>query len=460
MRTKLFFLTIHLLIIVSYTNSQVVDSIVLFKTNAGCPKWFPVLNEFIAYHTIETDNNYDIHIMDADGSNDTCITCNHPNLPNRHIGNHSWYKDGNWLAFIAEKSDYYLDSITHGLAKPGIGWNCDVFIISTITGNVFQITDLPTKMGPFDTTPITGVLGPHFSPDGTKFTWGERIDTCGTYNWGEYVIRIADFQIVNDTPVVSNIQTLQPVSCRYLETNSFTSDSQKLLFCGNMYPDQTEYGIDIFSYDLSTTQIDTLFHTQNYFDECAHISPSDSRIAFLSTDGYPNDTTNASWWEWAKGEFWIMNADGTNRNRLTNFNVPGFPEYTGKRICPAMVDWNLDETVILAGLAEQTYPSLPKILEDKIYKIYLTGLTSNQDNQLSNTVAMDIYPNPSSDGLFSLSATGTDTFIEEIYVYDITGKNVRHISNRSQIGVGKEGIYFIMVVTNKGTFSEKVLFLK
>lgn len=433
----------------------VVDSIVLFKTNAGCPKWSPVSNSQIAYHKLETDDNYDIHIMDTDGSNDTCITCNHPNLPNRHMGNHSYHPTGNMLSFIAEKPNYYLDSLLGGLAKPGIGWNCDVYMISLVTGNAYQITNLPTKMGPFDTTPVTGVLGPHFSPDGTKLTWSERIDTCGTYNWGEYVIRIADFQIVNDTPIVSNIQTLQPVTCRYLETNSFSSNSQKLYFCGNLYPNQTEYGIDIFSYDLLTTQIDTMFHTQDYFDECAHISSSDSKIAYLSTEGYPNDTTNNSWWSWAKGEFWIMDANGTNRNRLTNFNVSGYPEYTGKRIIPAMIDWNLNESILLAGVAEQTYPAFPTILEDQIYKIYISGLTSvTNDIEIDNQIV--IYPNPSENGIYYLESN-SDSIIEEIKVFDTMGRVVFTGSNQSTFTINENGIYLLIIKTDKKQIVKKIV---
>ncbi len=376
----LFFISIF---IVGLTvDAQMVDSIVLIKTNAGCPKWSPLDNSQIAYHTVESDNDYDIHIMDDDGQNDYCLTCNHPDLPNRHMGNHAWYPDNNWIAFIAEKSSYYLDNIVHGLAAPGIGWNCDVYMMSINTGSVFQITDLPTKMTAMDPTPVSGVLGPFFSPDGTMITWGEKIDSCGTYDWGEYVIRIADIQIANDTPVVSNIQTLQPELCRYLETNCFTSNSEKLYFCGNLYPNQTEYGIDIFSYDLLTAQIDTMFHTQEYFDECAHISHNDNVIAYLSTEGMPNDTTNNNWWSWAKGEFWIMNPDGSNRTQLTYFNTTGYPEYTGKRIIPAMIDWNLNDNVILVGLAEQQLPAFPSTLEDQIYKIYLSGAASINESHM------------------------------------------------------------------------------
>jgi hypothetical protein len=58
----------------------------------------------IAYSSKSSDGYYDIHLADPEGSNDTCLTCNSPLLPNKHISVTDWYPNGKWLLIIAEKA--------------------------------------------------------------------------------------------------------------------------------------------------------------------------------------------------------------------------------------------------------------------------------------------------------------------------------------------------------------------
>lgn len=64
-----------------------------------------------------------------------------------------------------------------------------------------------------------------------------------------------------------------------------------------------------------------------------------------------------------------MDADGKNQERLTYFNEPGYPEYTGKRVIPAYVDFMPDgKTLFLGVVVEQKREKLVDILYKTVLK--------------------------------------------------------------------------------------------
>lgn len=350
----------------SATQLRIVNSVTLFKDNAGRPEWSPNGNEYVTYHSKEPDGYYDIYIMKADGSEETCLTCGHPRLPNKHIGQPSWHPSGRWIVFQAEKAKHVLPRIS-ALAVPGIGFHNDIYIMSRDGKRVYKLTNLKTKKHLLDPTSVSGILQPHFSNDGSLLSWSERIAKGG--KWGEWVIRLADFKVNNGVPEISNIQTFRPgVNRLYYESNDFTPDGKKLIICGNLEKDQNAFGIDIYTMTIDGREVTRLTHTLDEFDECPHPSPDGKKIAYLSTKGFENNEGSAMWWEWARGEFWVMDADGGNKQRLTYFNEPGYPEYTGRRVIPAYVSWNEDGNKLLIGVAVEEENGR---LKDQLYLIEL-----------------------------------------------------------------------------------------
>jgi Tol biopolymer transport system component len=341
---------------------RIAKSVTLLRDNAGRPAWSTDGN-YIAFHARGADGYYDVYVMKADGTDEICLTCNNSQLPNKHTGQPSWHPSGEWIAFQAEKAKHVLSNVG-ALAAPGIGFHNDVYVMSRDTKKVYRLTDLDTKRSILDPTPTSAILQPHFSADGSLLSWAERVGNAG--KWGEWVIRVADFKVDAGVPQIGNIRMFAPgVTRQYMESNDFTSDG-KLLICGNLEAGQTEVGLDIYILDLENGETERLTHTMNEFDECPHPSPDGKQIAFLSTRGFP--TGKGGWWSWARGEFWLMDARGKNQRRLTYFNEPGYPEYTGKRVIPAYIFWNPDGKSLLVGVAVETKRG---VLKDQIYLVEL-----------------------------------------------------------------------------------------
>lgn len=341
-----------------------VESFTPFKDEAGRPEFRPDGKQ-IAYHKREEDNYYDIFLCDVNGQNDTCITCDHPALPNKHIGQPSWHPNERYIIFQAEKEKHVLPRVG-ALAAPGIGFHNDIYVLDLNTGTITQLTDLVTKSGFFDKTPSCGILQPHFSPDGTTVSWSERYEDGG--DWGKWKIQVADFHVnKNGIPSLKNIRSFTPgVNKGYYESNDFINDTT-LLICGNLENNQSELGLDIYYLNLVNGDTTRLTHSLDYFDECPHHSKDGEYICYLSTQGF-EQKDNKRWWSWAKGEFYIMLADGSNKQQITFMNSKDHPHHVGGRVVPAYISWSPDGSTILLGIVEE-YKR--KKLKDKIYKVSL-----------------------------------------------------------------------------------------
>lgn len=300
------------------------------------------VHDRIAFDMKQDDGYFDIYTMRPDGSQETCLTDNQL-FSRGHKGCASWHPSGDYIVFTSQKDRYFgkhipfLKQALDKLAVPGEGVNCDLWIMDSDGSQCWQLTDLPTKNHLFDKQPYTGVLHPHFSHDGTRLLYSERIGSADN-KWGEWTLHIADFRVVDETPVLENSTIYQPGSapCFY-ESHGFSPDDSKILFSGNLIEGQDENHLDIYTMDLATQELVCLTTEDATWDEHAHYSPDGQRIIWMSSKGYGMNTER-KWWDHLRTEYWIMNSDGTGKTQMTLYNQ----DNPGKRIICSDCDWCLD----------------------------------------------------------------------------------------------------------------------
>jgi Tol biopolymer transport system component len=119
----------------------------------------------------------------------------------------------------------------------------------------------------------------------------------------------------------------------------FTPDDKKLLLAGTLDKGLPEYAMDLYLMDLETGRYENLTKTDKIWEEGCKMSPDGSKIFFGSNQGYENriDPKNPLGTRWA--DYWIMDADGSNKKRLTWFNEPGHPDYLPGQTHAAVVSW-------------------------------------------------------------------------------------------------------------------------
>lgn len=292
--------------------------ITILQEQGGRVSWSHVKN-LLAFDVGGKEGKSDVYVARLDGTDKRCLTCDQKDVPQLQNGNPEWHSSGEWIVFQAQ--DPGLKSLPGAagnfVSSPGIGINNNIWVMNADGSKFWQVTHIQNRHG---------TLHPQFSPDGKKIVWSEIIQP-GDGLGGQWAIKLGDFAIVNNEPRVTNVQTLTPGNFELYETHGFSPDNRKLIFSG-VPKGKYYYDMDIYTYDLTTQQL-TRLTENNEWDEHAHYSPDGKWIAWMSSTNIPQVKTQS--WEGMmrnppKTDVWVMNADGSNKRRLTRFNDPNAPE--------------------------------------------------------------------------------------------------------------------------------------
>ncbi len=295
-------------------------------------------NGLIASAKLGDDGYFDVMVLDPDSDWEQCLTCNKSGIPQKHIGNPCWHPSGEYIVFTAEKAD--VPDMYDYFAIPGKGLNNDLYIMTSDGSTFWKLHEVDYSVD----ESAKGVIHPQFSHDGSMLLWAERLgaDTDERHNFGEWALKLSDFAIADGEPYVSNIRTIQPGGqAQFYETHAFSPDDAKVLFCGNLISGQLPTGMDIYEYSIADGTLRQLTVTYDDWDEHAHYSPDGTVIAWMSSTGFYIEYDDID--RWADDlitELWIMNADGSEKTRLTHFNDPGYPEHTGTRTIVSDSSWS------------------------------------------------------------------------------------------------------------------------
>lgn len=293
----------------------------------------------ILFDKESSDGFLDVYKMSVDGSNLINLTQGRANL-SEHNGQPTAHPIENFIIFQSGNSDYGQlgTAAQHNyLTNPGIGLNNDFWVTNYSGTSFWKI---------YSTGRGEGLLHPHFSDDGTKMVWAEtRIPwSFGQGQPGFWQIKIADFNVVNGVPSLSNIDSIQPGNLQLYETNDLSADGNIILFSG-IINSNDYFQMEIFSYNISTGAFLQLTNDNNW-DEFAVFSPNETQIIFASSKDIDQQAGNGK----PIKDYWKINLDGTGRERLTWLNPPNEPVFGNA----SDFDWSPDHKSIVLGLRDLT----------------------------------------------------------------------------------------------------------
>lgn len=341
---------------------NISPNIKLIMPSGAFPVWSSVTNKIT--FTKKVKYKYEVFIMDPDGSNVKCLTCNKPALKNcGHRGQSYWHPTGKYIVFSAENAKYPRQGlgIPH---RPGLGRNFNVWIMTADGEKFWQLTDYPENWGVIETK---------FSHDGTKIYWNEEfsmekyprgkpedpIPHPGSY-WSRKNIKYrkgeeicvwrvvyADITFGPQGPEISNIRKINPPDgFTLIEANGFTPDDKGLIYCyDNLQETKGRcFWGELYTTDLEGKNLKRLTFTPWKHDEDPVYSPDGRKIVYKEATkgkGMPEDGM----------EMFIMDADGRNRIQLTHFSDPVYPEYREDWLQIVEIDWSPDGKKIIFGNA-------------------------------------------------------------------------------------------------------------
>jgi Tol biopolymer transport system component len=333
---KVFLICIATVFLYSCKKDVVPDTlptlVTTFRAHGLDVGWDQSGSNRIAYSTKESDGFYDIHFANPDGSNDVCLTCNHPALPNKHIACPYWHPSGKWLLMTVEKATHPGSSTD---ALPGFGAYTDIWIMSSDATKAYKLVDL---VNDYD----HGVIAPRFSHDGKQIVWTDRKTqpnlAVPLQQAGYWTIKIADFKFraSDSVPEISNIRTIEPVVDAFYESYGFSPDDSKIIFCSDLHQasflDEHIYTVDTLGNNLNQL-------TDKDYNEHAFYKPDGSKIVWMSST---KSTSGGTDW-------WRMNPDGSNKERLTYFNEPNNAQYAGHAVWAGLGSFAPDGVHFIGG---------------------------------------------------------------------------------------------------------------
>ncbi|MGD9081485.1 MAG: hypothetical protein PVG96_19210, partial [Desulfobacterales bacterium] len=147
---------------------QNIAGLKIITEDGGHLAWSKKTNK-IAFDRLGKDGYFDLWLMNPDGTGQQCLTSNHPVLPNKHIGQPAWHPSGRLLVIQAQKA--HVPRYADTKCTPGAGALNDLWVITSDGSRawrIYAVRDTVSKNA-------AGVLHPHFSNDGTRLFWAERI---------------------------------------------------------------------------------------------------------------------------------------------------------------------------------------------------------------------------------------------------------------------------------------------
>lgn len=298
------------------------------------------------------DRRYDVYTMRPDGSDIQCLTCDRHvmGLPSGIVGQPAWHPSGRYVVVQVEKA-VHPKVIVWAVLSPGAGVYHDLWLIDVATRKAHLIHSIPTNKH-------FGVLHPHFSSDGTKLSWSEMyqgVSLAKGAGMGFWKLKVASY-VDGPNPHLTDIRDYQPELPGFYENHGFSPDGRLLIFTHNTRRGDPFKTNNIYTMDIATGKIAQQL-TDTGYNEHAVFSPDGSKIAWMSSTGNGPSFS-------AGTDFWVMNADGSNKRRLTFFNDRTNPQWLRKHAIASDLTWNPDGTQI-AG-----YVQVVKIpYEERIYLV-------------------------------------------------------------------------------------------
>lgn len=314
----------------------------------------------VAYGKKDAKGSYKIFLSDSTGNHEQALTFSGWNN-DRHQWAEEWHPSGEYLFCYVEKSEYIAEK-GHKRAPidaiPGYGAYTDLWLLKRDGTKAWPLTNLPNAYS-------SGIIHSAVSPDGKLFAWSERIAAPKFLNKnlaaGTYVIKVADF-FFDSVPRLTNIRTYQPGSVPALnELESFSPDNKTLLFYSS-FETKNIIQTPIYSLDLINGEIKKL--TSESFAQAPTFTPDGKHIVYMTgkdCDIFPMQLQGADWW--------IMDADGNNKQRLTYMNKRNHPQSVNRYRLAGSISFISDncffggimtKSLGLTGYSAKVYFELPK----------------------------------------------------------------------------------------------------
>ena len=316
-----------------------IKAITVLQESGARPRFSPD-GRLLVFDRMNGDGYYAVGLSDLQGATIRNLTGGKARITQRNNGNARFDSSGKYVVFVSEAEEHFANHIK-SLGDPGVGLYSNLWATDRMGMQFWKLTNIPVKQRLLDRVPSVASVNPVFSPDGHMLLWTERYAEGGHNKWGLWRIKAADFAS-DGRPGLENERVLiTPSKGNYISAMGFLGRDQ-LLVAGNL-DGQHEYGMDQYSYNLATGQYVNLTNTPDSWDEDSCVAPN-GQIVWMSNaeSRYKFDFSKPWATQPVERDYYVMDAGGQHKERLTFFNDPQAPEYRGGRTLVAACDISPD----------------------------------------------------------------------------------------------------------------------
>lgn len=318
----------------------------LIKENGGRISWYSGnLHSKVLFDRVTNSlsRSTDVFMMEPDGTEVECLTCDIKSISKRFIGQPVWHPDGVHCIIQVENDNSNHTRYEH----VSFGLNNDLYLLNTVSKEIEKI---------FTTALNDAALHPQFNKRGDKLIFSRRIATGksfprlegvtpgGENHWDGWNIQICDFDInKRGENMISNVDLIRPNGRGFYETHAI---DQKIIY--SYTPNGKAYVDDCYACNLDGENKVNLTDSKNTWEEHATFSPSQKHMAFISSrhDGewtYPKKNTKT-----INTELYLKNTINDKIEQITNFNST----QNDYRILTSDFDWSSDGKSIIFLVAK------------------------------------------------------------------------------------------------------------
>ncbi len=272
--------------------------------------------EWLAYDKAGADGRYDIHVTSTDRLAERCLTCDMYELRKDNALNPVWHPSGERLVVQVQSHPKRLGLVANPmeLLTPDRGVHSELYDVDR-RGQHF------TRLTRFNASG-SAVLDPQFAFDGPWLLWSERIKAReGRY--GAWQLRSAQYEINRSgIPRLRKIEAHAAPGDALIVPQGFTPDDRGALVAANLEPGQSPDAPGLYRLRFGGGAPERLTRSRGGVDQYARLSPTGQHIAFTSNAGIRGVEPEQATPPELRRELWLMNADGSAKQRLTFFNDP------------------------------------------------------------------------------------------------------------------------------------------
>ncbi len=285
------------------------------------PDW-SARGDWVAFDRRDADGRYQVWARDVVAGGERCITCDLANVRKNNNLSPAWHPSGEYLAFLSQSYPKKLDLEPQDLVTPDRGLHTEIYLARFDRKGFWQLTRID-DLG-------SAALDPHFSFDGDRLAWAERMGTK-TGHYGSWRLRTAKLAIKRGVPRLGSPKSYRVGDQEGIRlAHEFSPDDQGLLISGNLQDGQPETGIDLYRLDLGSRELTRLTRSRPHADGHAHVTPRGEHVVWSTNIGqYPREPPRVLDPRLLR-DLWIMRIDGSEKSRLTHFNASSREESLGE----------------------------------------------------------------------------------------------------------------------------------